>query len=125
MRGESIPRHQGWERRTGTGFSGHLSWNVTQDPILSLPCGHIPRDFHVSKAHACTGPLSREDRAVMGDTEQGSRAGSYLPRGETHMLAVGWGGVGRAGLAPLTGWGMREPLGAVLWPGFASSWSEK
>lgn len=24
----------GWDRGTDTGFSGHLSWNLTQDPVF-------------------------------------------------------------------------------------------
>lgn len=32
--GETIPRHQGWDRGIDTGFSGHLIWNLTQDPLF-------------------------------------------------------------------------------------------
>lgn len=28
------PSHQGWDRWTDTGFSGHLIWNLTQDPLF-------------------------------------------------------------------------------------------
>lgn len=31
---ENTPRHQGWDRGTDTGFSGHLIWNLTQDPLF-------------------------------------------------------------------------------------------